>query len=72
MGAVNTFFIVKARRPRYEYEPESPRRWMNVGVATEQEDGNILVRLNGFPLNFDGVLKLEVNENGKKSIADPD
>jgi len=55
------FFIVKARRPRYEHEPETPRRWMHVGVATEQEDGNILIRINGLPLAFDGELKLEIS-----------
>jgi hypothetical protein len=60
------FFVVKARRPRYPHEPEAPRRWLNIGVATEQEDGNVLVRINAFPLNFDGELKLEVSE-GKKS-----
>lgn len=60
------FFKVKARRPRYDYEPETPRHWMDVGVATEQEDGNILVRINGLPLNFDGELTLKVWE-GKKS-----
>lgn len=60
-------FLVKARRPRYDYEPESPRRWMLVGVGTEQDDGNVLVRINGFPLNFDGELKLEVNDGKKKS-----
>jgi hypothetical protein len=59
------FFIVKARRPRYDHEPETPRHWMDVGVATEQEDGNILVRLNGFPLNFDGELTLKIYDKKK-------
>jgi hypothetical protein len=54
------FFIVKARRAIYGHEPETPRRWVSVGVATEQEDGNILIRVNAIPLEFDGVLKLVV------------
>jgi hypothetical protein len=54
------FFIVKARRAIYGHEPETPRRWIQIGVATEQEDGNVLIRINALPLNFDGELKLEV------------
>lgn len=65
------FFLIKARRPRYEYEPETPRRWINIGVATEQDDGNVLLRINAIPLDFDGVLKLEVYDAKNKSIADP-
>lgn len=56
-------FTVKARRPLGPHESTGiPRHWMDVGIATEVEDGNILVTLNALPFQFDGELKLRVKD----------
>lgn len=52
------FDVVAARK--YEKVGEQKTHWINVGEATQWDDGNISIRLSSVPVGgwWDGTLKL--------------
>ena len=55
---MNKFDVVAGRR--YDKGGEQKTQWINVGDATQWDDGNISIRLNSVPVGqwWDGTLKL--------------
>lgn len=60
MSAVKARFNVSAPRPYTTRDGEEKKQWINVGRATQWDDGNISIELHAVPVGnwFDGKLML--------------
>lgn len=71
MSSVKARFNVSAPRPYTTRDGEEKKQWINVGRATQWDDGNISIELHAVPVGnwFDGKLILfpEDKDGQKKS-----
>lgn len=67
MSTVKARFNVTAGRP-YESNGEQKKHWINVGRATQWDDGNISIELHAVPVGnwFDGKLMLFPQDENKQ------
>lgn len=67
MSTVKARFNVTAGRP-YESNGEQKKQWINVGRATQWDDGNISIELHSVPVGnwFDGKLMLFPQDESKQ------
>ena len=60
MSSVKARFNVSAPKPYTDREGNEKKQWINVGRATQWDDGNISIELHAVPVGnwFDGKLML--------------
>lgn len=68
MSSVLARFNVSAPKPYTDREGNEKKQWINVGRATQWDDGNISIELHSIPVGnwFDGKLMLFPQDDNKQ------
>lgn len=72
MSSVKARFNVSAPKPYTTRDGEEKKQWINVGRATQWDDGNICIEMYAMPAGnwFDGKLMLFPADDQKKESGD--